>query len=173
MAWNCTHCHRHGNLSGSWIPPTFTSSQLQRCLEPLWSKGIWPSCPGTRRLHKRHQHRHIYPQINDPYNDRWKDITYIHLVCAICTKKKEPNHTWATLGSNLISYPQSYTAEMPKFAKIKPRNILEEIIQEYNLQDKATPDRWVYMHCIWGMYDIPHTSSLGHDLLEEHLNASG
>ena len=110
MAWNCTHCHRHGNLSGSWIPPTFTSSQLQRCLEPLWSKGIWPSCPGTRRLHKRHQHRHIYPQINDPYNDRWKDITYIHLVCAICTKKKEPNHTWATLGSNLISYPEDFRA---------------------------------------------------------------
>ena len=62
---------------------------------------------------------------------------------------------------------------MPKFAKIKPRNILEEIIQEYNLQDKATPDRWVYMHCIWGMHGIPHTSSLGHDLLEEQLNAAG
>ena len=37
--------------------------------------------------------------------DRWRDITYIKFVCTVHTKKKEPNRTRATLGGNLINYP--------------------------------------------------------------------
>ena len=56
---------------------------------------------------------------------------------------------------------------MPEYAKI---NIREELIKEYNLLELATPDGWVYIKCIHGMYSLPQLGSLGHDLLEEYLN---
>ena len=37
--------------------------------------------------------------------NRFKDVTYITFACPVCTKKKEPNHTWATMGCILITYP--------------------------------------------------------------------
>ena len=38
--------------------------------------------------------------------DRLKDVTYIKFVCNIQTKKKDPNRTRATMGGNLINYPE-------------------------------------------------------------------
>ena len=76
----------------------------------------------------------------------------------------------------LINYPDDVRTtplKWPKFAKIKLSNILEDIIQEYNLRNKATHDRWVYMSCIQGIYGLPHAGSLRHDILEERLNAAG
>ena len=37
--------------------------------------------------------------------DRIKDVTYFRFVCQVRTEKKEPNRTRATLGGNLINYP--------------------------------------------------------------------
>ena len=61
----------------------------------------------------------------------------------------------------------------PEFAKIKLSDIPEEIIQEYKLHKKATPDGWVYIRCTRGMYGLPQAGSLGHDLLEKRLNEAG
>ena len=61
----------------------------------------------------------------------------------------------------------------PEYAKIKLSDIPEEVIQEYNLREKATPDGWVYIMVIRGMYGLPQAGSLGHDLLEECLNQEG
>ena len=58
----------------------------------------------------------------------------------------------------------------PEFAKINIRDIPTKIIQEYNLCKKATPDDWVYIEVIRGMYGLPQAESLGHDLLEDRLN---
>ena len=38
--------------------------------------------------------------------DRLKDITYIKFVCNVRTNKKDPNRTRATMGGNLINYPE-------------------------------------------------------------------
>ncbi len=38
--------------------------------------------------------------------DRLKDITYIKFVCTVRTEKKDPNRTRATVGGNLINYPE-------------------------------------------------------------------
>ena len=35
--------------------------------------------------------------------------------------------------------------ERPEFSRIMLSNILEEVIQEYSLYDKATSDGWVYL----------------------------
>jgi len=38
----------------------------------------------------------------------------------------------------------------PEYAKIRLSDIPEEIIEEYNLREKATPDGWVYIKVIKG-----------------------
>ena len=61
----------------------------------------------------------------------------------------------------------------PEYAKIRLSDIQDEIIVEYNLKEKATSDGWVYIKVIRGMYGLPQSGSLGHDLLERLLNAEG
>ena len=149
-------------------------------------------------------HKHEIPA------DRFKDVTYIKFVCTIRTEKKDPYRTRATMGGNLINYPEDVgtpTANMllvkiflnsvistkgakfanadianfylmtplkrPEYAKIRLSDIPEEIIVEYNLKEKATSDGWVYIKVIRGMYGLPQSGSLGHDLLERRLNAEG
>ncbi|KAL7477992.1 hypothetical protein ACHAW6_003780 [Cyclotella cf. meneghiniana] len=74
---------------------------------------------------------------------------------------------------NLANFYLMTPLKQPKFAKIKLSNIPEEIIQEYKLHKKATPDGWVYICCTRGMYGLPQAGSLGHDLLEKCLNEAG
>ena len=149
-------------------------------------------------------HKHEVPA------DRFKDVTYIKFVCTIRTEKKDPYRTRATMGGNLINYPEDVgtpTANLllvkiflnsvistkgarfanadianfylmtplkrPEYAKIRLTDIPEEIIEEYNLREKATSDGWVYIKVIRGMYGLPQAGSLGHDLLEQRLNAEG
>ncbi len=54
----------------------------------------------------------------------------------------------------------------PEYAKIKLSDIPEEVIKKYKLHQYATPDGWVYIKVIRGMYGLPQAGSLGHDLLE-------
>ncbi len=61
----------------------------------------------------------------------------------------------------------------PKYAKIKLSDIPEEVTKEYKLHQYATPDGWVYIKVIRGMYGLPQARSLGHDLLEHQLNKEG
>ena len=83
--------------------------------------------------------------------------------------------TWGAhfMSLNLANFYLMTPLKQPKFAKIKLSNILEEIIQEYKLHDKATPNGWVYIRCTCGMYGLPQAGSLGHDLLEKCLNKAG
>ncbi len=61
----------------------------------------------------------------------------------------------------------------PEYAKIKLTNIPEEVIKEYKLHEYVTPDGWVYIKVIQGMYGLPQSGSLGHNLLEGRLNKEG
>ena len=61
----------------------------------------------------------------------------------------------------------------PEYARIKLSDIPEEIIREYNLHEKATADGWIYIKVTKGMYGLPQSGSLAHDLLKERLNAEG
>jgi hypothetical protein len=63
--------------------------------------------------------------------------------------------------------------KQPEYAKIKLSDIPEEVIKEYKLHEKATPDGWIYIKVIRGMYGLPQAGSLGHDLLETRLNQEG
>ena len=152
------------------------------------AQGVGGRIKGTDTI--RFIHKHEVPQ------DRFKDCTYIKFVCTIRTEKKDPYRTRATMGGNLINYPDDVgtpTANLllikiflnsviltpgarfanadisnfylmtllkrPEYAKIRLSDIPEEIIEEYNLQEKATPDGWVYIMVIRGMYGLPQSVS--------------
>jgi hypothetical protein len=62
------------------------------------AQGIGGRIKGTdtiRFIHKR-----------EIETDRLKDVTYIKFVCNVRTEKKDPNRTRATMGGNLINYPE-------------------------------------------------------------------
>ncbi len=61
------------------------------------AQGIGGRIKGTNTI--RFIHKHEIPA------DRLKDLTYIKFVCNVRTKKKDPYRTRATMGGNLINYP--------------------------------------------------------------------
>eukprot|EP00804_Cyclotella_cryptica_P011209 CCRYP_007737-RB/>CCRYP_007737-RB protein AED:0.21 eAED:0.17 QI:0/-1/0/1/-1/1/1/0/1078 len=142
--------------------------------------------------------------------DRFKDVTYIRMVCQVRTEKKEPNRSRAMVGGNLINCEDDVgtpTADLllikiffnsvistpgarfanadlanfylmtplkrPEFAKIRLDNLPDEIVNEYNLKEIATPDGWVYIRITKGMYGLPQSGALANVLLETRLNAEG
>ena len=57
--------------------------------------------------------------------------------------------------------------------KVKLSDIPKEVINEYNLCKKATPDGWVYVHVNRRMYGLPQAGSIANALLETCLNQAG
>ena len=55
----------------------------------------------------------------------------------------------------------------PEYAKIKMKDIPEEIIVEYKLRDLATEDGNVYIEANRGMYGLPQSGLLANELLLE------
>ena len=49
-------------------------------------------------------------------------------------------------------------------------DIPEEIIEQYNLREKATPDGSVYIEIRKGMYGLPQAGLLAQQLFEKRLN---
>jgi len=65
-------------------------------------------------------HKHEIPQ------DRLKDVTYIKFVVSVCTEKDDPNRIRATLGGNLIHYPDDVGTPIANLLLIK--KILNSVI---------------------------------------------
>ncbi len=61
------------------------------------AQGVGRQIDGTNTIF--FVHKHEIPQ------DKLKDVTYIKFVASICTKKDDPYQIRATLGGNLIHYP--------------------------------------------------------------------
>ena len=51
--------------------------------------------------------------------DRLKDVTYIKFVCTVHTEKKNPNRLRATMGGNLINYPDDVGVQTANLLLIK------------------------------------------------------
>ena len=54
-----------------------------------------------------------------------------------------------------------------EYLKLKLCDIPEEIINEYNLLDIATPDKSVYVEVCKGMYGLPQAGLIANELLEK------
>jgi hypothetical protein len=60
-----------------------------------------------------------------------------------------------------------------EYVRIKIQDIPQEIIDEYNLREKVTPDGYVYVEVQKGMYGLPQAGILAQELLEQRLNKHG
>ncbi len=60
-----------------------------------------------------------------------------------------------------------------KFIWIKLSDILDEVINEYKLRDKATKNGSIYIRAKHGMYSLPQAELLANKLLEKRLNKHG
>ena len=56
---------------------------------------------------------------------------------------------------------------------MKLENFPEDVIEHYNLREKATPDGKVYVEIRKGMYGLPQAGILAQKLLEKRLNEHG
>ena len=61
----------------------------------------------------------------------------------------------------------------PEYFRMKLSDIPQEIIDEYKLLEKATPEGWVYVEVRRGMYGLPQGGLLAQQQLEERLNEHG
>ena len=61
----------------------------------------------------------------------------------------------------------------PEYIRIKLTDIPDEIIREYNLDEKATKDGSIYIEANKGMYGLPQSGLLANELLEKRLNKHG
>jgi len=60
-----------------------------------------------------------------------------------------------------------------EYMRLKMTDIPDEVIEEYALNDKATPDGFVYVEVRRGMYGLPQAGLLAQELLEERLADEG
>ena len=61
----------------------------------------------------------------------------------------------------------------PEYIRISINDIPEEIVKEYDLKNKATPEGAVYIVANRGMYGLPQSGLLANELLEKRLNKRG
>jgi len=60
-----------------------------------------------------------------------------------------------------------------EYLKLKLTNFPEDVIKQYNLRDKATPEDFVYVEVRKSMYGLPQAGLLAQELLEKRLEAHG
>ena len=61
----------------------------------------------------------------------------------------------------------------PEYIRMKLADIPEDIIVEYKLRSKATPDGSIYIVANKGMYGLPQAGLLANELLAKRLNENG
>ena len=60
-----------------------------------------------------------------------------------------------------------------EYLKMKLTDFPDSVIAHYNLQEKATPEGYVYVEIKKGMYGLPQAGILAQELLEKRLNENG
>ena len=60
-----------------------------------------------------------------------------------------------------------------EYLKLKLTDIPQEVIDEYKLMEKVTPDGYVYVEIRKGMYGLPQAGLIAQELLEKRLNEAG
>ena len=60
--------------------------------------------------------------------------------------------------------------DRPEYVRIKLYDIPQDFVDEYNLQDFADANGWVYFEIKNGVYGLPQSGVLAQALLEKRLN---
>jgi hypothetical protein len=60
-----------------------------------------------------------------------------------------------------------------KYMRLRIADMPDDVIEHYNLRDKATPDGYIYCEIQKGMYGLPQAGIIAQQLLEERLKKHG
>ena len=63
--------------------------------------------------------------------------------------------------------------ERYEYIKMKIKNFPQDVIDEYKLMEKVTPDGYVFVEARKGVYGLPQAGILAQELLEERLAKKG
>ena len=63
--------------------------------------------------------------------------------------------------------------ERSKYMRLRLSNIPKSMVQQYNLEAKATKDGYVHVDIKWGMYCLLQAGVISHKLLDKGLNEKG
>ena len=77
------------------------------------------------------------------------------------------------LGLDLKDFYLNTPMDRPEFLKMKLSNFPADVIEHYNLNEKADSKGFIYVRCERGMYGLPHAGIIAHKLLEERLEKHG
>ena len=87
-------------------------------LDQSRSKKIWKVSTRSGRNNYKNKH-HIFIHKHEIPQDRLKDVTYIKFIASIRTEKDDPYRIRATLGGNLIHYPDDVETPSANLLLIK------------------------------------------------------
>ena len=92
--------------------------------------------------------------------------------------KKILNNVISTKGArcmmiDLKDFYLNTPMKQPEYMRLKLSDIPEEIIEQYKLREITTPDGYVYMEIMKGMYGLPQAGIIAQVLIEEHLDKFG
>ena len=81
--------------------------------------------------------------------------------------KKNLNNVISTKGArcmmiDLKDFYLNTPMKQPEYMRLKLSNIPEEIIEQYKLREITTPDGYVYMEIMKGMYGLPQAGIIAH-----------
>jgi hypothetical protein len=60
-----------------------------------------------------------------------------------------------------------------EYMRLRITDMPDDVIEHYNLKDKATPDSYIYFEIQKGMYSLPQAGIIAQKLLEECLQKQG
>ena len=60
-----------------------------------------------------------------------------------------------------------------EYMQLKLADLPDDVIKQYNLEDRVAPYGWVYLEMRNGLYGLPQAGILAHKLLEKTLNKKG
>ena len=82
-----------------------------------------------------------------------------------------PNAKFMTL--DISNFYLNTPMKQPEYIHLNIRNIPEEVIRKYQLNDIVDNAGSIYLALVKGMYGLPHASLIANELLEKQLNKHG
>ncbi|KAL7524797.1 hypothetical protein ACHAXR_000721, partial [Thalassiosira sp. AJA248-18] len=77
------------------------------------------------------------------------------------------------MGIDIKNFYLNTPMERYEYLKMKIDNFPDDVIDEYNLREKVTPDGFLYVECRKGIYGLPQAGILAQELLKKRLETKG
>ena len=128
------------------------------------------------REHKEEKHRTRLTVGGDMINypDNWGTPTADLLTVKLLFNSVISTEGVKFMSLDITNFYLNTPLKRYEYLKLKFTNFPEDVIKQYNLRDKATPQGFVYyVEVQKGIYGLPQAGLLAQELLEKRLGAHG